>query len=160
MLARHLLSSCVCLDICLSVTSRYCIKTTGRIELSFSMEASSHLIAHCVIRRFEYFRKQGYFPLIPLKLCSKLWTWKISPRQVDRVVNESSSTVELVDDTYDGRSVVAIYYTSINRNPLTPYIDLFWICCTSCSYSCAAVDKISPDIACRAVRLRYSRASC
>ena len=34
----------------------------------------------------------------------------------------NSSTVELVVHTYDGRCVVAVYYTSINRNPLTPLL--------------------------------------
>ena len=39
MLARYLLSSRVRLFVCLSVTIRYCIETTGRIEL----QASFHL---------------------------------------------------------------------------------------------------------------------
>jgi len=34
--------------------------------------------------------------------------------------------VELVDDTYDGRRVVAVHYTSVNCN-----FDLLWICGTS-----------------------------
>jgi len=45
-----------------------------------------------------------------------------------------------------------VYFTSVDRsvinNPITA------ICCTTRSYSCAAVDKISTDIARRAVRLR------
>jgi len=53
---------------------------------------------------------------------------------------QNSPTVEFVGDTYDGRRVIA----SI----------LFWICSTTCSYSCAAVDKISIDRAQRKVRLR------
>ena len=32
------------------------------------------------------------------------------------------STVELVDDTFDGRRIVAVYYTSVNCNPLTPLL--------------------------------------
>ena len=47
MLARYSLSSCVRLSV-RSVTSRYCIKTTGRIELVFGMEASFHLF-HTVL---------------------------------------------------------------------------------------------------------------
>ena len=42
---------------------------------------------------------------------------KISPRQVDRVV-------ELSDRTFDGQRVVAICYTSVDRNALTPHFDL------------------------------------
>jgi len=53
-------------------------------------------VPHCVVRKFGYLQKLGYFPV---ELCPKLGTWKISPRQIDRVVN-NSSTVELVDDTY------------------------------------------------------------
>ena len=34
------------------------------------------------------------------------------------------------------------------------YFELLWICCTTCSYNCAAVDKNSTDTARRAVRLR------
>ena len=41
MLAWYMLSSCVCVWVHLSVTSRYCIETTGRIELVFGMDASS-----------------------------------------------------------------------------------------------------------------------
>ena len=39
----YMLSSCVCLSVQLSVTSQYCIKTTGRIKLAFCMETSFHL---------------------------------------------------------------------------------------------------------------------
>jgi len=37
--------------------------------------------------------------------------------------------------------------------------DLFWICCTTCSYSCTAVNQISTDTAHR-VSICSSRASC
>ena len=36
------------LSVCLSVTSRYCIETTSRIELVFGMEASFYL-SHTVL---------------------------------------------------------------------------------------------------------------
>jgi len=69
--------------------------------------------------------------------------------------------VELVDHTGDGRRSVArrstahtVYYTSVDRNALTS------ICCAfvyiTRFYSCAVVDKISTDIARRAVPLRDS----
>ena len=51
-LVRHMLSSCVHLfvrsSVRLSVTSRYCIETTGRIELVFGMQASCRL-SHTVL---------------------------------------------------------------------------------------------------------------
>ena len=64
-----------------------------------------------------------------LELCLRLRTLKISLRQVDgsRCQQSSSSslstsTVELVDDTYRTvhDRVVAVYYKSVYCNPLTP----------------------------------------
>jgi len=66
----------------------------------------------CVIRKFEYLQNKGTFFL---ELCPRLSTLKFQPRQVDGVVNKNSSTVEFVDDTYDGRRTVTVYYTSVNR---------------------------------------------
>ena len=43
-------------------------------------------IPHYVVRKFAYLQKLRYFPLA---LCPKLRTWKILPRQVDRVVNKT-----------------------------------------------------------------------
>ena len=49
MLAWYMLRPCVSLSVRvrpsarLFITSRYCIETTGRIELDFGMEASFHL---------------------------------------------------------------------------------------------------------------------
>ena len=39
----------VCPSVCLSVTSQYCIETTGRIDLVLGMEASFHL-SHTVLQ--------------------------------------------------------------------------------------------------------------
>ena len=52
-LAWYLLSSCVrlCLLVRLSITSQYCIETTGRIQLIFGMEG---LEASFHIRKFGY----------------------------------------------------------------------------------------------------------
>ena len=35
---------------------------------------------------------------------------------------QNSSTVELVDHSHDGRLIVAVYYTSVDRNALTPLL--------------------------------------
>ena len=63
---------------------------------------------------------------------------------------QNSSTVELVDDTYDGRRVVAVYCKSVNYNALIPLLrflpDLLYNLFIYCS---AAVTKISIDIECR-----------
>ena len=87
MLAPYSLS----LYVSLSVTSQ----NDWRIELVF---LSTYPALCC--KEILVSPKLGYFPL---KLCPTLRTYKISPRQVDRVINKthrSSSTVELVDDTY------------------------------------------------------------
>ena len=53
-------------------TSRCCIETTGRTELVFGIDSHRGflpLIPHCVVKKFGYFRKLEYFPLV---LCPKL----------------------------------------------------------------------------------------
>jgi len=48
-------------------------------------------ILHCLIRKFGYLQKLGYFPL---EHYPKLWTW-IWPRQVDLIVNKTRSSLLL-----------------------------------------------------------------
>ena len=78
MSARCMLSSGVCPSARLSVTNRHSIETTGRIQLGFFYHEG------CIVREFGYIH--GYFPL---ELWPKLRTYKISPRQVNRVVNKT-----------------------------------------------------------------------
>jgi len=92
MLARYMLSSCVCLHVSVSVcpsvrmseTSRYCFETTGRIQLVFAIEASFHL-SYTVLQGnsgiYVYPKIRVFFPRICIQ--------KISPRQVDRVVSKT-----------------------------------------------------------------------
>jgi len=67
-----------------------------------------------------------------------------------------SSTVELVDDTYDGRRIVAVCYMSTtNCHPIS-YNSITSICSRFVdelfpTITVAAVDEISTDIRCRAV---------
>jgi len=49
--------------------------------------------------------------------------------------------------------ILATPLTSVDCNPLTHLLEI-WICCTTCSYSCAAVGKILSEAARCAVRLR------
>jgi len=44
---------------------------------------------------------------LPSGLCPELWTKKISPWQVDRVVNKPGRRSSFVEHTYDGRRAVA-----------------------------------------------------
>ena len=87
--AGYSLSSCVrpfvCLPVCPSVTNRYCIERTGRIELFLARMLPSTYPTLCC-KEIWVSPKLGY---LPLELCAKLRTWKISPRQVDRVVNKT-----------------------------------------------------------------------
>ena len=86
-------------------------------------------IPHCVIRKFGYLQKLRYFPLA---LCPKLRYFVTSSRArcQQNSSSSSSSTVELVDDTYTtiDESRLAVYWKSVDCNPLTP----LWICCTTC----------------------------
>jgi len=82
----------MCLSVCLSV----CLSQVG--VLSKRLDESSWFLTGRLLftyptlcfREFMYFQKYGVLSLEP---CAKLWTLKISPQQVDRVV-------ELVDDAY------------------------------------------------------------
>jgi len=94
MLARYILSPCVrpCVLPSLrpTVTSRYFIETTGRIELGFGMEAS---FPHCVIRKLGMSKNR----VLPSGTLSQTPNLKISPRQVDCVVDKLIVIVVVVD---------------------------------------------------------------
>jgi len=71
----------------------------------------------------------------PLEVCPKLRSYKISPRQVDRVVNKTRRRRRVCwRHLYDNRRVVPVYCKSVNCNPLTPF-NLLWIFRTTCFYS-------------------------
>ena len=96
-IARYLLSSRVRLPVCPSITSRYCIETTARIELVSGTGLSSTYPTLCC-GEIRVSPKNRVLPSGTLSQTSDL---EISPRQVDRVVdNSSSSMFEFVGDTY------------------------------------------------------------
>ena len=115
MLARYVLSSCVRASVRPSVTSRYCIDTTKRIELVFGMEASFHLS--------DTFGTSSRTP--------DLENFATASRSRCQQNSSSSSTDELVDGTY---TTIDESWLLVNCNPLTP----LWICCTLVS----TIDKI------------------
>jgi len=115
MLARYVLSSCVRPSVRPSVTSRYCIDTTKRIELVFGMEASFHLS--------DTFGTSSRTP--------DLENFATASRSRCQQNSSSSSTDELVDGTY---TTIDESWLLVNCNPLTP----LWICCTLVS----TIDKI------------------
>ena len=128
-----------------SVTRRYCTETTARIELFLATEASFHLSYNSTMccKEIRIPPKRRVLPSGTLSRTLYLENFaNVSPS----CCQLNSSAVELVDYTYDGRRVVSVYYTSADPNALH-YFDLLWICCTTCSCTCAAVNKISTDSA-------------
>ena len=91
-----------CLSVCLSVSVRHKSvfdRNGGTKRAAWS--SARQLLSNCSTLRFKEIRvhvkKQGH---IPLELCPKLWTWKISLRKVDRRNETYSST------TVDTQSVI------------------------------------------------------
>jgi len=149
MLARYMLSSCVCRRP--SVTSRYCIETTGRIELVFGMEASFHL-SHPVLIKSGYLQKSGWvYPSGTLSKTPDLENFATaSQSRCQQHSLSSSSTVEFVDDTYIDE--LWLFTTSLCR--LTVTLRLHYFDCGFVAQLVFTVCKILTDIARRAVRLR------
>ena len=78
-------------------------------------------VPHCVMRKF------GYIEKIRVLLCGTLpQTLDLEnfANQIDRVVNKTRRRSSLLTTPrlYDSRRVVAVYDTSVNRNPLTPLL--------------------------------------
>jgi len=86
----------------LSVCPTHCVETTGRIELIWSRGLSSTYPTLC------------YKGSSCSSQITALSFRKICPRQVD----QNSSTVEIVDYTYDGRCIMTVYCSSLDRNAL------------------------------------------
>ena len=120
MLVRYMLSSCVRPSVCPSatLTSWYWNETTGRIELVFGTWRLPSTYPTLCYRLNE-------IRVSPSGTLSWTRTSKISPRQVDRVVNNTRRRRRsslLTTPRYDSRRVVAVYYKSVNCNPLTTAI--------------------------------------
>jgi len=81
-------SPCVRLSVCLSVTSRCCIETTGRIELVLAWMLAS---CHCIVRKFGYLSE---IRILPSGIMSQTLDLEISP-QLDRVVNRAHRRTSL-----------------------------------------------------------------
>jgi len=85
------------------------------------------LIQHCVISKYSYLQKLGNYPL---RLCpnsglNKFLRGKSIALSTKLVVVDGRACWRHL---YDNRRVVAVYYKSINCNPLTPYCDMLWTC--------------------------------
>jgi len=100
----------VCPFVCLSVTSRYYIETTGRIELGSGMEVSFHYPTLCYKRTWV----SSEIRVLPSGTSSQTrdienFAAANRLRCQQNSSSSSSSTVELVDDTlFDSRRIVAV----------------------------------------------------
>jgi len=106
----YMLSSCV------SVTCRYCIEMTGRIELVFGMEAHSTHPTLC----YKEIWISPKIRVLPSVTLSKLRIRKV--RHGNTIALSTILVVVVVDGrrhVHDNRRVVAVYYKSVNCNPLT-----------------------------------------
>ena len=123
--ARRSASAVFAVVVCPSVTRRSCVETTGRIELVFGTGGFLLPVPppHCVVRKFGYLQKLGYFPL---ELRLKLQLRKF--RHGKSIALSTSLVVVVVDGRacwrhlYDSRRVVAVYYKSVSCNPPTPFL--------------------------------------
>ena len=124
-LARYMLSTCVRPSfrpfVGLSFASRCCMEKAGRIELGFGTDAFFHLSYTVLwLSNFRYLQKLGYLPgdFVPNSGLRKYCHGKsIALRTTLVVVVDGRACWRHL---YDSRRVVAVYYKSINCNPLTP----------------------------------------
>ena len=118
----YMMSSCVCLSVRPSVTSQYCMDTAGRIGLGFWYRGLFIYPTVCY-REIWVSPKVKVLPSEMLSLTLNFENFASASRWC---CQQNSLTVELVDDTDDGRRVVAVYYMSVGLstvmlyNPLLP----------------------------------------
>ena len=152
MLARYLLSSCVRPPVHPSVTSRYYIETTGRIELVRRFPSTHPTLRYkkkWVSQKYRVLPSGTLFQTSVLEnLPLQAITLSLTRRRCGR--RSSLLTTPVRQSTSRG-CFASVYYKSINRNPLTPSlrfgVDLLY-------NFVFIVDKILTAIARRAVRLR------
>jgi len=102
-LARYLLSSCVRPSVCPSVTSRYYIETTGRVDESREYLARRLPSTYSTLRYKEIWvsPKIRVLPSVTLSQTPDLENFATASRsRCQQHSSSSSSTVEPVDDTY------------------------------------------------------------
>jgi len=129
-----------------------CDESTGRIELVFGMAGLLRPIPCCVIRKFVYLRKLGYFPLGLLSQTPDLENFATaSQSRCQQNSSSSSSKVEFVDDTYTTVDESWLFTTS---RPTVTSNSIIAICCGFVVQLVSLVDKILTNIVRRAVLLR------
>jgi len=135
-----------CQSVRLSVCSSVCPSQAGvvwkRLDESSWFLAWGFLppIPHCVIRKFGYLQKLGYFSL---ELRPQNFITACRSRCQQHSSSSSSSTVEFVDDTYTTVDESWLFTTSRS----TVILQLHSICCGFVVKFVSTVDKILTDIA-------------
>ena len=129
LLARYTLSSCVCPSVHMSVISRCCIETTGRIELVFDWRLpSTYPTLYC--------KEIWASPTIRVLLSGTLFQTpdlENFARQVDRVVNKTRRRRRR-----SSLLTTPIRQSTASRSTVTFQLHcwvLLSICCTICFYS-------------------------
>ena len=159
-LARYMLSSChpVCPSVRPSVRHKPLLhRNTMWMGRVFGMAASLTYPKLCYKEIRVSLQKIRVLPsgTLPQILHSESFT------AVGRWCGQqNSSTVELVDHTYDGRArrgwMHEVYYMLVDCNPLTPLLRfVLYLSYKLFLHCCAAVGKILTDTSRRAVCLRY-----
>ena len=150
MLARYMPRLCARLSVFPSVTSRYCIEMTGRIELLSGRRLPSTYPTPC-------FKKIRVPPKITVLPSESLPPNSGKFRHGKSIALSRKLVVVVVDGRacwrhlYDSRQVVAVYYKSVNCNPVTPF--LASICCGFVIQFVSTFDKILTDITRRVLLL-------
>jgi len=107
-LARYYVAMSPCLFLPPSVTSRYCIETIGLIEMVLAWKLPSTYPTLCY--KPKEIRVPPKIREIPSGSLSQTLDWK-KIRHGIRSCQQNLSTIELADDTCDGRRVVADAHT-------------------------------------------------
>jgi len=130
--ASAVLAIALCLSVCLSVCLSQVGVVSKRMNEStwvFWHKSFLRLILHRVLRKFGYLQNNGTL--------SKTLDFENFATASQSCSQQNSSTVELVDHTYDGRRVGGSTHTLLHVG-----------CCgfvvgpTTCSYSCVSVPSM------------------
>ena len=93
-------------------------------------------IPHCVLKKFGNLQKLRVLPSGTLFQTPDLDNFARANRSCCQQNSSSSSTVELVDDTYTTIDESWLFTTGQSTVTLSLHnCDLLWICCTTCFYS-------------------------
>ena len=118
------------MSVCVSVTSRYSVETT-RLDGSSWFMTQSFAFTYLSL----CYKEILVSPKIRIFTSSQTLDFKNFAAASRSCCQQNSSTVEFVDDIYDCRRVVALYYTSVSCNPQTLLLRFVVDLLYTCSYN-------------------------